>query len=331
MLQLINCRKYLSENRFNGEKMERNIVISVIVPVYNVACYLPECVESILGQSFRDFELILVDDGSTDSSGELCDQYRLKDSRIQVIHKINGGLSSARNAGIDAASGNFIAFVDSDDFVHEEYLSVLYKMAEEYNADLTACSFVKGKTCEWPKNTDAVEIRNGREIMENMNDRDVIITVAWNKLYKSSLFKENKLRFPEGKLHEDMFLMPQILWHAEKMIITDRKLYFYRQRSGSIMNSSFSLKNFDILDAVEFRMGYLKEKGLSRLYKDECESYVRKCFQIKSRLNNAEDRKNYIKILQERVGSVVWNRNVISILSWKYKLKLLYLMISILT
>lgn len=310
--------------------MRKNIAISVIVPVYNVADYLPECIESILGQSFCNFELILIDDGSTDSSGEICNQYKLKDSRIHVIHKINGGLSSARNTGIDAASGNFIAFVDSDDFVHEDYLSVLYKLAGKYNADLVACSFVKGETCEWGKASDTVEIRNSREIMEKMNERDVIVTVAWNKLYKASLFKKNKLRFPEGKLHEDMFLMPQILWYTEKMIITDQKLYFYRQRSGSIMNSSFSLKNFDILDAVEFRMGYFKEKGLSQLYKEECEGYVRKCFQIKSRLNNSGDKKKYIKILHKRVISTLWNRDVIGVLNWKYRLKLLYFMILIL-
>ena len=117
--------------------------ISIIVPVYNVDQYLENCIESILNQTFKDYELILIDDGSTDKSGEICDKYEKKDNRIKVIHKYNGGLSSARNAGLDLACGKYIGFVDSDDSIHPEMYEILYDLQQIYNADISVCSFKK--------------------------------------------------------------------------------------------------------------------------------------------------------------------------------------------
>lgn len=303
--------------------------VSVIVPVYNVEEYLPECIDSILGQRFDRFELILVDDGATDGSGAICDSYAAKDSRIRVLHKENGGLSSARNAGIEVASGKYIAFIDSDDVVHKDYLRDMVAIAERENADLVACSFFKGEECVW-QHTDearveALDIRIGREILNKMNENDVVVTVAWNKLYHSKFFKEYALRYPEGKIHEDMFLTPQVLYHADKMIITSRRLYFYRQRPNSIMSAAFSLKQLQVLESIEFRISFFQETGFPELMTREYESYIRKIIQMheKMHMEHSNQYEIHMKQLKKKAGEILKDKTVFSKLSIKYKIKLL--------
>jgi glycosyltransferase involved in cell wall biosynthesis len=195
----------------------REMFVSIIVPVYNVEQYLKECIESILAQTWKNFEVILVDDGSTDSSGKICDEYSQKKEFISVIHKKNGGLSSARNAGIDVAQGDYLAFIDSDDVVHPRYLSELVAIVKKEKADLAACNFCVGSLCRW-KNFSEVkyDIRCNEDVLKKMNDNDVVVTVAWNKLYHAKFFREYGLRYPVGKIHEDMFLTPQILYYTKK-------------------------------------------------------------------------------------------------------------------
>ena len=171
--------------------MSQEIFVSIIVPVYDVEEYLVECIESILAQTWKHFEIILVDDGSTDSSGKMCDEYAEKYNCIFVIHKKNGGLSSARNAGIDVARGNYLAFIDSDDVVHPDYLRELVKIVEKENADLVACDFCVGTSCQWGETSEVkYDIRRDEDVLERMNDNDVVVTVAWNKLYHAKFFKE---------------------------------------------------------------------------------------------------------------------------------------------
>lgn len=211
--------------------------LSIIVPVYKVEAYLDKCVESILKQSFTDYELILVDDGSPDRCGEMCEDWAKKDARIRVIHKENGGLSDARNAGIDNARGDYIGFVDSDDYIRPDMFKILVSNLERYDADLSMCGY-----------TDIYE--NGPERGRKENDDDTVY--VWNrkqaiyeillgkklsvhavtKIYKRRLF--DQIRYPKGKISEDAYVIMDILQQTEKAVFTPRTEYYYVHRGNSI-------------------------------------------------------------------------------------------------
>ena len=308
----------------------REMFVSIIVPVYNVEQYLKECIESILAQTWKNFEVILVDDGSTDSSGKICDEYSQKKEFISVIHKKNGGLSSARNAGIDVAQGDYLAFIDSDDVVHPRYLSELVAIVKKEKADLAACNFCVGSLCRW-KNFSEVkyDIRCNEDVLKKMNDNDVVVTVAWNKLYHAKFFREYGLRYPVGKIHEDMFLTPQILYYTKKMVITNEQLCFYRQRENSIMNSSFSIKQLDALDAIEFRIELFQHWNKQYLQASEYESYIRKSNELYKKMKE-EETDLYIEA-QERIKTKMKDfrnkKSIFNMLSWKYRIKLMAFLI----
>ena len=310
--------------------MSQEIFVSIIVPVYDVEEYLVECIESILAQTWKHFEIILVDDGSTDSSGKMCDEYAEKYNCIFVIHKKNGGLSSARNAGIDVARGNYLAFIDSDDVVHPDYLRELVKIVEKENADLVACDFCVGTSCQWGETSEVkYDIRRDEDVLERMNDNDVVVTVAWNKLYHAKFFKEYSLRYPEGKIHEDMFLTPQILHYTNKMVITNQKLYFYRQRKNSIMNSSFSIKQLDSLEAIEFRIALFTKWNKKELQIKEYESYIRKAKELYRKMKNGEEEEyeQEKKKIKMKMLDILKEKKVFYLLNWKYKIKLITFLI----
>ena len=229
-------------------------LISVIVPVYNVDRYLVRCVDSIINQTYKNLEIILVDDGSTDKSPQICDSYLQKDTRIRVVHKQNGGLSSARNAGLDTATGEYIAFVDSDDYILPEMYEVLFRLIDENNADMAVSSYQKVDEAGIPlqsKNTNGKdEVLSGDEVLSiGMKDIDMM---ACSKLYKSSIFDDiDDIRFPEGRLHEDEFTTHHILSKCSRIVSTSARMYMYTQRAGSIMGTaeeSFIVKRLD--DAV---------------------------------------------------------------------------------
>lgn len=310
--------------------MSQEIFVSIIVPVYDIEEYLVECIESILAQTWKHFEIILVDDGSTDSSGKMCDEYAEKYNCIFVIHKKNGGLSSARNAGIDVARGNYLAFIDSDDVVHPDYLRELVNIVEKENADLVACDFCVGTSCQWGETSEIkYDIRRDEDVLERMNDNDVVVTVAWNKLYHAKFFKEYNLRYPEGKIHEDMFLTPQILHCTNKMVITNQKLYFYRQRKNSIMNSSFSIKQLDSLEAIEFRIALFTKWDKKELQIKEYESYIRKAKELYRKMKNGEEEEyeQEKKKIKMKMLDILKEKKVFYLLNWKYKIKLITFLI----
>lgn len=215
--------------------------ISVIVPVYKVELFLNECVDSVLDQTFTDFELILVDDGSPDNCPQICDEYAKKDNRVFVIHKVNGGLSSARNAGLDYVFSNsnskYISFIDSDDFVDKNFLKTLIEKID--NCDLCICSFatflnddLSHSIIEDPNSVDG--IFNKLNIWdESING--ALRSIACNKLYKRHIFKN--IRYPEGKIHEDDFVIHHLLNECNFIRVIPDSLYHYRLRSESIMNS----------------------------------------------------------------------------------------------
>ena len=218
-------------------------MISVIVPVYNVERYIRQCVESILEQTYADLEIILVDDGSTDGSGSICDEYKLKDNRVVVIHKCNGGLSEARNAGLDIARGEYIGFVDSDDYIEPDMYEVLYKNCERYAADLAAARFVKFNTQgEVRKNfTENIEVFSREEMLRLfiVGDRRYEITMSvWDRLYKRELISD--LRFPVGKCYEDIVFSTKVIEKSKINVYIDRALYHYRLREDSISGEDFN-------------------------------------------------------------------------------------------
>ena len=236
--------------------------ISVIVPVYRVEPYLRRCVDSILSQTFTDFELILVDDGSPDNCGAICDEYALKDSRVRVIHKQNGGLSDARNAGIDMAKGEFLTFIDSDDLVAPEYLNRLYRSIKSSAAEISICNMLPFKDGSSPQieeqnSNDSKRIISGRDACLSIYRMDGTVPImAWGKLYKSSLF--NGIRYPVGLIHEDDATTPKLFYLANKIAQIGDKLYLYRSRADSIMSQPFSAKRFDCLSAVDSCIMFFK-------------------------------------------------------------------------
>lgn len=226
-------------------------MISIIVPVYNVEKYLRRCIDSILSQTYRDIEVILVDDGSTDSSPAICDEYGEKDSRITVIHKPNGGLSDARNSGINIAKGEYLGFVDSDDYISSEMYEKLLSNAEKHKADIAVCNaelVQEGKSAEFKEN-DGVRVYDGNATYAMICQRAFTVN-AWNKLYRRELF--DTVRYPVGMLYEDLATTYKLTELSQKVVVLEQELYAYVQRAGSIMNETrFMIKKDKVLIVAE--------------------------------------------------------------------------------
>ncbi|NBI70872.1 glycosyltransferase [Clostridiaceae bacterium] len=228
--------------------------ISIIVPVYKVEKYLDTCVRSILEQTFADFELILVDDGSPDRCGALCDAYAAEDERIIVIHKENGGLSSARNAGIEAARGNYIGFVDSDDSIAPDMYHFLYENMKKEQADLSMCGLFDVYAGREPKRLpEYYRVMGPEEAVEMVLKAEIVSVTAVNKLYKKEIFC--KLRFMEGRQAEDAFAAVDILMNCKKIVVSSRQKYYYVHRGGSITTGKFSERDMDVIEAYQYNYG----------------------------------------------------------------------------
>lgn len=236
--------------------------ISIIIPVYNTSQFLELCVESVLEQTFPDFEAVLVDDGSTDGSGRLCDELAGKDARIVVLHKDNGGLSSARNAGLDAARGEYVTFLDSDDMVSPDYLEDLFRVIEQNGAQIAMCGFQRFEkdVPQEPKSDAPFELITGRQAAMRQYCADgVIYVVACAKLYPRRYFQN--VRFPVGRIHEDEAVTYRLLYRANTVAVLDERLYYYRKVTGSIMNSSFSPRRYDGVLALTEREDFYRQQG----------------------------------------------------------------------
>lgn len=250
-------------------------LVSVIIPVYNVRDYIRECVDNVLAQTYTELEILLVDDGSTDDSGKICDEYAAMDDRVRVIHRKNGGLSAARNSGIKECHGEYVSFIDSDDAVSPMFIESLYDMCERSGcriaiAGIKVAGGRDGTTMEelllasgHPDRSSAVEYREytAHQLLDRFydNDRHHTITVAWNKLYKREVISD--IRYPEGFVYEDEATTYAFLYNAERIAWTDEKLYFYRNRPGSITKDSFSLKRLDVLEAYRRRRQFYIDHG----------------------------------------------------------------------
>ena len=270
--------------------------------------YLHKCVDSILAQTFTDFELILVDDGSKDRSGQICDEYAEMDERVKVIHKENSGPSDTRNRGIEQAAGNYFMFVDSDDYIAPTMVECLYQSILKENADIAACNFLY--SFEDDRNQDFStniqwEVVSGAEIFYNRkNDRSCgYWTVVWNKLYKSKVF--GKLRFRAGKYYEDEFWANDIYQMDIKMVTIPECLYYYRQHGNNSMKTTNSKKNLDILEALQDRIDIylMDETHAAQAYRVLIYSleYLEKS---KRMITNREEKAKYLQA-EKRTKDIV--------------------------
>lgn len=237
--------------------MQDNQLISLIVPVYNVEKYMDKCIESIVNQTYKNLEIILVDDGATDGSGEKCDAWGKKDDRIKVIHKENGGLGNARNVGMKYAQGEWIGFVDSDDFISPSMYETLYNICNEFCADLAVTSFsfyYNGKTSPIHSPTGDIVLYEGNEWIDEYYGKEKsgnIVPAAWSKLYKRELIIDKK--FSEGRYYEDIVVTAMVLNEAKKIVYINEPLYFYRKdRTDSITESMIDVKRID--DSLDLRL-----------------------------------------------------------------------------
>lgn len=295
-----------------GEKRPR---ISVIVPVYRVEDYLDVCVESVQRQSFTDWELILVDDGSPDGCGEICDNWAARDSRIQVIHQTNGGLSAARNSGVKAARGEWLAFLDSDDWWDPAFLEEMLQGLQESGAPLCIC----GWKYEYEKAGDGPEellplsgVLSAREVLMQMAlPKGVVYVTAWNRLIRRDLWGD--LSFPPGKLHEDEFVAHLLIDRADRVCLLDRPLVHYRQRGGSITAQSADIRHWDGTEALLKRFAYYENKGYSELL-EPCFQGIRSQYFLCLREQDTDSSqgKNRLKTMQRDLAVLLKHKELIN-------------------
>lgn len=295
-------------------------MISVIVPVYNVEKYLHKCVDSIINQTYKDLEIILVDDGSPDNCPKICDEYAQKDNRIKVIHKENGGVSSARNVGLISAQGEFVQFIDSDDFIKEQMIEKLISSLHETSSDIVVCRAItyydSGKE-KIQKNDKWEEVLNrddaAKLIFSEMNN------AMWNKLFKKELAEG--ILFEEGRTFgEDPYFLAQILNKSKKVSFVSEELYYYRQRENSITSGKFSEKRFDQVYFKDKMYDYFTENFSQIVHLAERWRFVARlniCRNIFSAKKEKEykgvvcDYRNFLKSNYKKVRSLLKSKEII--------------------
>lgn len=298
-----------------------NDLISIIVPVYNVEKYLPQCINSIINQTFKNLEIILVDDGSLDNSGKICDEFSKIDSRIIVIHKENNGLSSARNAGLEIAKGDFIGFVDSDDWLDENMYETLLKLIKDNDSDISCCKFIKAAHSDEKIPVIDNEIIKSFTNIEGLNnfytDLYTQTVVAWNKLYKRNLF--NNVVYPTGKIHEDEGTTYKLFYKANKITYTNKPLYYYRTTPNSITTRKFNKKRLDIIDVYDEKIKFIKTINNSHIYSKTLKWYLFtlincyfECYE------NMEDNEKYLASIKNKISETYkeYNRATEKQLHW---------------
>ena len=311
-----------------------NELVSVILPIYNVELYLKKCIESVIMQSYKNMEIILVDDGSTDQSPYICDEYAKMDSRIKVIHKENGGLSDARNVGIQASSGSYIALVDSDDLIAQSFIEELYKCCIKSNAMIAVCAYSKFSNEDEiiiSNNQGNAQIISGRELIKQiyLGQAGKFGFVAWNKLYSRKLF--DSIQYPFGRIYEDTFTTYKLFLKSNRIALLNKSLYFYRIRPESIMSARVSLKKIkDGIDADASVVKYFQESQdyeiLSYVSSYFCKQAVLTYYKWISKVNHAEkaEAKKYLKTVYRQTWKYCRESNM------EFKKKIIYRLVRIL-
>lgn len=301
-------------------------LISIVVPVYKVEAYLDRCVQSIVDQTYRNLEIILVDDGSPDNCGNLCDAWAAKDSRIKVIHKENGGLSDARNAGMAIATGEYIAFVDSDDWIDAPMYQCLYEAMTATDSDVASC----GATRIWLDGRPAQELCkvNRNCVLEQEAAMEALITskglvqTVWNKLYSRNLIEG--VLFPVGLIHEDEFWSWQVVARAKRVVTIAGSYYNYLQRDTGIMGAGFSEKSLLVVQAKTERQDLI-EKDMPKLTDLGRADLVFSCMHLGIQVLKTmrwKDAARHMKLLNDTVKSNSISREYLQSLGWKRRLHL---------
>ena len=305
-------------------------MITIIVPVYKVEKYLNRCVDSILNQTYTDFELLLVDDGSPDNCGKICDEYAEKDSRIFVIHQKNGGLSAARNTGInwfyEQDRSDYITFVDSDDWLHPEYLRILMDGITE--------NHVKISVCDFKRVLDESPYENHYNVnFELTSPEDFLVNHFWQynyacgKLYHKSVFYD--VRYPIGKIFEDTFTTYKVLHKCEKIAYTELQLYYYFQNEQGISHSLWKPAELVIFDAMQEQLKFYKEKGLQKAFEKEFQLFVHhhayQIVRIKENKNDLKKNKATLKEIKKALKKhLKENKEVFNVHNMTYSYKAAY-------
>jgi len=289
--------------------------ISVVVPVYKVEPYLDRCVQSILNQTYEDFDLYLVDDGSPDSCGQMCDEWTKRDSRVHAIHQENGGLSAARNAGIERAfaesDSQWITFIDSDDWIHPNMLQWLLQAAEEHNTSISVCGYANTTGEDpWTAESYRAEVRKAEEFYP---EKFINATVAWGKLYRKDYFKT--ISYPVGKLHEDEFTTYRLLFEAGEIAYVDLPLYAYFVNMSGITKTGWSPRRLHAWEAYEQQLAFFEAKGLEELVKFRYRGYLENAMvNLAAAQESPEKYKKEIRFMEKRIRNVIrraWKRDVI--------------------
>ena len=256
-------------------------LISVVIPVYNVEDYVRKCIVSVINQTYSNLEILVIDDGSTDHSGQICDELAATDSRICVFHTSNGGLSAARNVGIDHATGFFIAFVDSDDWIEPDMYQFLYQQIIEYDADISVCSHYidKGNDIRCKRKVNYPIVCNRDEAMNMLMTDKILHNYAWDKLYKRSLFEG--LHYPEGILYEDIAFTYKVMYRTQRVLVYALPKYHYTVRPGSIVSARYAVnRNYFYFNSEYQLMTFMVEHG----YADGARHLVRRGIHTLKRL-----------------------------------------------
>lgn len=305
--------------------------ISIIVPVYNVEKYLTKCIDSITNQTYKDLEIILVDDGSTDNSGQICDQYAKKDNRIKVIHKENGGLSDARNVGIKNSTGEYLSFIDSDDYIDKDMIECLYNAITNANSDIAVCGkYIEEETGKYYlRNVNSqLKIYNSKEALKSILTNNLIDVSACDKLFKKTLFKD--IQFPKNKYFEDMGTIYKLIDLCNSIVHIGSAKYHYIQRQDSITKTKFDMRYNDLyehmnqfIELINKKYNYLNEYVLSY----QLQNLITIIIEYHNGIN--EDKENYIEIRNKAYKELKNNKKNI-LKSKKIKLTKKIMMILIL-
>ncbi len=281
--------------------------ISVIVPVFRVESYLPRCIDSIIGQTYTNLEIILVDDGSDDRCPEICEEYAQRDKRIKVIHKQNGGLSSARNEGIKAATGDLIALVDSDDFINENMFSDLVYELVRNDADIAMCDYkyvFENDICDGKdRRSDDAEVicisgNDAQYMLYRSYEDRITYTVAWNKIYKKKLF--DGISYPDGRIHEDEARTHELCFRASKIAHLKYPYYYYYQRSDSIVGKTISRTKLDLITAYIDKLRFYREHNENDLWGKEVMHAIHMVCYLQSLYDEADINLDIVNEVQVR-------------------------------
>lgn len=276
-------------------------LISVIVPIYNVEKYLNRCVDSIINQTYKNLEIILVDDGSPDNCPKMCDDYAEKDSRIKVVHKENGGLSDARNAGMKVATGEYVSFIDSDDYVSLDFYETLFQTMIDNDSDIVECGVVKFyEDNNFDEYSDDLKVTNYDTLyaLDGLINENPFKQHVWNKLYKSNVALD--IPYAVGKLNEDEFWTYQIFGKAKKVTRIYKTMYHYFQRGSSIMGNGYNIRRLDALEGKMNRQAYIEKNFPTLTTKAKVDLYGSCMFAYQSVLKfmSGKDKKKAIKIIK---------------------------------